>query len=246
MILRLLVAIGLLLAVGVDAQPLPDVDPSARPPLLTAPPEGPPPEPEPHLWDGNQTSIMAGAALNFLDHAPTNISSLGTGFRLAGRVGVIAQFVDAEIGLEHVTHAGTGGAGLTRSELGFQFGTHPGFPTIVFNDWFYDVFSGFHGYVGASLMRMTLTGTEALGQAHVTQGTEHAEWQPNIYVGAGADIPISPRNKGWGIWLTARYNLRWSWFGPKQPEMSTSDNQALILLSFRSNSTSWMRIPKPF
>ena len=224
----------------------PSVDPSDRPPLVTAPPEPPQPPPEPHLWDGNQTSVMIGPAMNWLNHSPALVDPQGVGFRVAARVSAISQFVDAELGFERVTHGGTSGAGLTRSEVGFQVGTHPGFPIIVFNDWWNDVFSGIHGYVGASVVRATLTGTDALAQIHVTQGAEHAEWQPNVYVGGGADFPISPRNKGWGIWLTARYNLRWMWFGPKQPEMSMADSQALLLLSFRSNSTSWARVPKPF
>ena len=222
------------------------VDPGDRPPLMTAPPEGPPPPPEPHLWDGNQTSVMIGPVMNGLDHAPALVDQLGLGFRVAGRLSAISQFVDVELGFERVTHGGTSGAGLTRSEVGFQVGTHPGFPIIVFNDWWNDVFSGVHGYVGASVVRATLTGTDALAQAHVTEGTEHTEWQPCIYVGAAADFPVSPRNKDWGIWLTAGYNLRWMWFGPKQPELSLSDNQAVLLLSFRSNSTSWARFPRPF
>jgi hypothetical protein len=223
-----------------------DVDPSARPPLETAPPESPPPPPEPHLWDGNQTSIMVGAAMNWLNHSPSLVDPQGVGFRIAGRVGAISQFVDAEIGFERVAHGGQAGAGLVRNDLGFQVGTHPAFPIIVFNDFWNDVISGFHGYVGASVVRATLTGADALLQAQVPGTTEHSEWQPCIYVGSGVDIPISPRNKDWGIWLTPRANVRWMWFGPKQPELGLTDSQFTISFSYRSNSTSWARIPKPF
>ncbi len=237
-----------LVASSASAQeaPTPTADPDDRPPLVTAPPEGPPPPAEPHLWDGNHTSVLVGPVVNWLDHAPSAVDTQCLGFRIAARMGVITQFVDAELGFERVTHGGQNGAGLTRNEVGFQVGTHPAFPIIVFNDWWNDVIAGIHGYVGASVARLTLTGTEALAQAQVFEGTEHAEWQPSVYVGAGMDIPVSPRNRDWGIWLTARYNLRWLWFGPKQPEMTLSDSQALLLLSFRSNSTSWARIPRPF
>ena len=244
---RRLVAV---LVAGLWAMPAwaqtPAADPEARPPLMTAPQEGPPPPPETRLWDGNHTSVMVGGAVNWVDHAPAMVEQQGIGFRIAGRLGVISQFVDTEIAFERVSHGGQNGAGLTRNELGFQVGTHPGFPLTVFNDWWYDVFAGIHGYAGASLMRVTMTGGPPLLLAHVAGETEHSEWQPNIYVGAGADFPISPRDKAWGLWLTARYNLRWSWFGPKQPELSLSDSQAVISLSFRLNTTSWARIPKPF
>ena len=225
---------------------LADVDPSDRPPLQTAGPEAPPPPPEPHLWDGNHTSIVAGPTLSFLDKAPPGLDGMGYGLRVAARVGTITQFVHAELGVEHTQFGGTGGAGLQRTEVGFQFGTHPGFPLVVFNDMTYDIFSGLHGYVGASLVRATLTGTDALAAAHVKNETEHSEWQPCIYVGAALDVPISPRNLAWGIWATAAYNLRWMWFGPKEPMLGLGDSQALLLLSFRWNSTSWARVPKPF
>ena len=223
-----------------------DVDPSARPPLQTAPPEGPPPPAEPHLWDGNQTSFMVGAVFNWLNHSPALVDPQGIGFRIAARLGAISQFVDAEIGYERVAHGGQSGAGFVRNDFGFQVGTHPAFPIIVFNDWWNDVISGFHGYVGASAVRGSLTGADALIQAQTPGVTEHSEWNPCIYVGSGVDIPVSPRNKGWGIWLTPRVNVRWLWFGPKQPELGMTDLQATIMLSYRSNSTSWARIPKPF
>lgn len=223
-----------------------DVDPSARPPLNTAGPEAPPPPPEPHLWDGNHTSIVLGPTLSMLDAAPKGLDTLGYGVRLAGRLSAITQFVDVELGLERTQHGGTDGASLSRTELGFQLGTHPGFPLVVFNDWTYDVFSGFHGYAGVSIVRATLTGKDALAAAHVVEKTEHSEWQPCVYVGAAADFPISERNKDWGLWLTAAYNLRWMWFGPREPELPLGDSQATLMLSYRWNNTSWARIPKPF
>lgn len=250
--LRIFLGILLTFPLAIQAQELPhaltptDADPHARPPLLTAPPEEPL-QPEPHLWDGNQTSVMAGVVYNSLDHPPAGLDRGALGFRVAARVSAITQFIDAELAFERASQEGAQGASLTRSEVAGQVGVHPGFPIIVFNDWFNDVISGVHFYLGLGLVRANLTGQAALLQAHVTDGsTEHAEWQPSMQAGVGADFPISPRNKSWGIWLTARYTLRWMWFGPHQPEVSLGDSQGVLLLGFRSNSTSWARFPRPF
>jgi hypothetical protein len=65
-------------------------------------------------------------------------------------------------------------------------------------------------------------------------------------LGAGVDIPVSPRNRNDGWWLTARYNLRWMRFGDGEPDWPQNDNQILLLLGYRQYNNSFARLPRPW
>ncbi|MBI5610708.1 MAG: hypothetical protein HY902_17660 [Deltaproteobacteria bacterium] len=218
-------------------------DPSARPPLRTAGPVEPAP-PKDLLYDGNYTSFLVGALLPRLDRALPGLDNQGLGLALAGRFSVITQFSDVALLLQHAQWSGAS-ASLQRTELGATMSVHPAFPLIVFNSWWYDVISGIHGYVGASLARIALDGSAAVAATGQT-GDSSSDWRPSLSAGVGADIPISPRDRHSGWWLTARYELRWTRFGAATPDWNLGDAQALILIGYRSYDNGYLRLPRPF
>lgn len=221
------------------------VDPSARPPLSTGTPE-PPVPPKDLLYDGNYWSVLAGFSLPHLDRSLPGIDRWGTGGRLAGRFSSITQFLDVEAGVEYARHGGSAGS-WTRTEIGGSAHLHPGFPLIVFNDFWNDVYSGVHGLLGVSVVRGALTGRQAVAKIRDNNvGAEEVDWRPCITLGAGVDIPVSPRNRNDGWWLTARYNLRWMRFGDGEPDWPQNDNQILIMLGYRRYNNSFTRLPRPW
>lgn len=223
--------------------------PGSRPPLSSGAAEEPPP-PKDRLFDGNHVGWMAGGAFARLDRALPGLDRWGQGLRLSGRIAAVTQFVDAGLDLQHLAHGGAA-AQLTRSELAVTLGTHPALPILVFNSWWYDVIAGLHGYVGASVGRFALRGAEALTVAHQTAaaqpaGAELVDWRPGVLLGFGADVPVSPRNRPSGWWLTLRYELRWRSFGHEAPEHPMGDQLFLIALGYRHYGNGWARLPRPF
>ncbi len=218
-------------------------DPSSRPPLHSAGPEQPPP-PKDLLYDGNYTSFLAGLLLPRLDRALPGLDKQGLGVALAGRFSVITQFTDVALHLQHGQWSGSG-ASLLRTELGATVALHPAFPLIVFNSWGYDVISGIHGYLGVSLARIALDGSAAVAATGQTDNP-NSDWRPSLSAGLGADIPISPRDRHSGWWLTARYELRWTRFGAATPDWNLGDSQAMILIGYRSYDNGYLRVPRPF
>ncbi|MSQ83457.1 MAG: hypothetical protein EXR77_11315 [Myxococcales bacterium] len=221
-------------------------DPAARPALRSAGPE-PAPPPKDQLYDGNYWSILAGITVPHLDRPLPAVAAWGTGGRLAGRFSSVTQALDVEAGLEYSRFGGTNasGASASRMELGFHGALHPGFPLIVFNEWLYDVLSGIHGFVGASVSAMSVSGASAVA-ATGEKGNDASDWRPSLACGLGVDFPVSARNKSSGWWLTTRYVLRWTRFGAAVPDRDFGDNQVVILLGWRSYDNSWARLPRPF
>lgn len=226
-------------------------DPSTRPALRTAPVE-PPPPPYASRWDGNATGFVVGPAWTRLDRALPGIDRTGLGLRVAGRMSFVMQFVDFEVFLEHARHGGAAlagggstGGGLSRTDLGGQMAVHPGFPLTVFNDFWSDVFAGVHGYAGLSMVRAALDGEPAVAAAGGT-GSSQVDWRPSVHVGAGVDVPLTARGQDHGWWLTLRYDLRWMNFGDFNPDLSLADSKVMVLLGYRSYSTSWAHVPRPF
>jgi hypothetical protein len=219
------------------------VDPSARPPLHTAGPEEPPP-PRDLRYDGNHIGWMVGATLPTLDAPIAGLDRSGAGLRISGRISAITQFIDANLDLQ-IDRFGGPQASLLRTELGTKLGTHPGFPFIVFNDWTNDVISGVHGYIGASLVRADLEGSAAVASTRQT-GNRAVGWSPQFTCGVGADIPVSPRDRPHGWWLTVRYELRWMRWGEALPAWNMGDSQLVLQLGRRSYDNSWARVPRPF
>lgn len=220
------------------------LDPSSRPPLSSGVPEEPRPPPD-HLFDGNYTSGHVGLLLPKLDQAVPGLDALGYGLALGTRLSVITQFVDAGLDVSHARWSGPS-AQLTRTELGVKVGLHPGFPATVFNSWLYDVYSGIHGYLGTSVARLALDGGAAVLHTTGEASPSALDWRPCLTAGAGADFPISPRDRSYGWWLTLRYELRWTRFGSAIPDFNLGDGQALILIAYRSYNNSWARMPRPF
>ena len=238
--------LGAALGLCLLAAPLRAQTPPSPPPLQTAPP----PEvdqPEIHRYDGNHTGVVAGATTTSLQREIAGIAARGYGFRVGGRIASVLQIADLEFTYEHVKHGAANGADAawTRNEAGMLISLHPGFPFAVFNTAFYDVVAGVHGYLGTSMVRATLRGAPALAQAH-SDGQELSSWQPCLAVGAGLDVPLSPRGASSGLWLTLRYGLRWMGFGPHDPNLNLADSQAMVELNWRFYDTSWARLPRPF
>lgn len=228
-------------ALGEEALP----DPAARPPLSTGTPEAPVP-PKDFLYDGNYWSVLAGVSFPHLDRSLPGIDRWGTGGRLAGRLSTITQFLDVEGGIEYARHGGSEGS-WTRMEVGGSAHLHPGFPLVVFNDFWNDVYSGVHGLLGVSVVRGSMTGKRAVSKIRDNElGATEVDWRPCITLGAGVDIPISPRNRHDGWWLTARYNMRWMRFGDGEPDWPLNDNQVLLLIGYRRYNNSFMRVPRPW
>lgn len=236
-------ALALLLARGAAASPADPVDPASRPPLSSGAAEEPPPAKD-RLYDGNSLGWMLGGVASRLDRALPGLDRWGQGARLSGRIAAIAQFVDAGIDLQHVRHAGAS-ARLSRSEVVATLGTHPALPILVFNRWWYDVIAGLHGYVGASFGRAALEGSAALATAH-QPGAALVDWRGGVLIGFGADVPVSPRNRPSGWWLTLRYELRWSRFGREAPEHPLGDQTWVLALGYRHHGNGWARLPRPF
>jgi hypothetical protein len=218
-------------------------DPASRPPLHSAGAEDPP-RAKDLLYDGNYTSFLAGLALPRLDNALAGLERQGAGVALGGRFSVITQFMDVALLLEHGRWGG-GSAALRRSDLGATVSIHPAFPVVVFNTWSYDVLSGLHVFIGGSLARIALDGSQALAATGET-GSSSTDWRPGINIGVGSDIPISPRNRHSGWWLTARYELRWARFGSAVPDWNLGDSQLLVLIGYRTYDNGWARLPRPF
>jgi hypothetical protein len=231
------------LAAPAGAQP---VDPSARPPLLTVPNE-PEPRPEPRRWDGNHTGLLVAATGSQLDGAPIGVTPRGYGLRVAGRLAFIAQVAEFEAGYEHMAHGSAtgGGGGWQRDELSAQGAFHPIFPAAVFSSFLGDVLAGFHGFLGASIVRGTAQGAATVA-ALGGSGASLAEWQPSVFSGAGLDVPITRGNADWGLWLVGRWTLRWLSFGPQRPRPDLGDTQAMVGLNVRWYTTNWARMPRPF
>jgi hypothetical protein len=244
----LVAAWSLLASLAVGQEMLPD--PAARPPLSTGTPEAPVP-PKDFLYDGNYWSVLGGLSLTQLDRPLPGVAQWGAGGRLALRFSSITQFLDVETGVEYSRHgAAAAKSGVTdgswsRLEVGGSAHLHPGFPLIAFNDFWNDIFSGVHGLLGVSVVRGELTGTNAVAKIR-DGGTSEVDWRPCITLGAGVDIPVSPRNRNDGWWLTARYNLRWMRFGDGEPDWPQNDNQILLLLGYRQYNNSFARLPRPW
>lgn len=219
------------------------VDPRSRPPLSTGTPEDPPPAKE-FLYDGNHVGWMIGPVFPALDGELPGVDRWGKGLRLAGRISAITQFIDGDLDLQHVEHGGNS-AGLTRTDLAIRVGSHPAFPFVVFNSWANDVISGIHMYVGAQVGRLALQGPAAVA-AMGLEGAQAVQWRPAGLVGVGADIPVSPRNRSSGWWLTLRYELRWTGFGSSAPRHDLDDSTVAVLLGYRSYNNSWARWSRPF
>lgn len=228
-----------LLLVPHGAHAVDPTDPASRPPLHTAEPEPAPPQARPR-WDGNATGVLIGPAWTHLDKSLPGVDPTGWGVRAAARVSFIMQFMDLELGLEHTRHGGIGG--LTRTDLGAQVALHPGFPMLVFNDFLSDIIASFHGLGALSLVRASL-GNPALIP---TSGGQEVDWRLCLTVGAGLDIPLSPRDLDHGWWLTLRYTLRWMNFGHFDPDLALSDSQVLVLIGYRSYGNEWARVKPPF
>lgn len=220
-------------------------DPAARPALTTAGPEEPPP-PKTLLYDGNYWGVLGGVVGSRFDDPLSGVAPLGLGGRVAGRFSTVTQFMDLEAGVEYVPHGADSGSNrASRLGFGIQGALHPAFPLLVFNNWLYDVVSGIHGFVGVSAARLAIEGQQAVASARGT-GETASDWRPLLACGLGADIPISPRNRSSGWWLTARYALRWMRFGPATPYRDVGDGQFQVLLGWRSYDNSWARLPRPF
>ncbi len=219
------------------------VDPHSRPPLSTATPEEPA-APKDFLYDGNHVGLMLGPVFSGLDRALPGLDRNGTGLRLGGRISAITQFIDGGVDLQHVEHGGSA-ASLSRTELGVRVGSHPAFPFVVFNSWINDVISGVHLYVGASVGRLALQGQQAVAAVGL-DGTSAVQWRPSALVGVGADLPVSPRHRPNGWWLTLRYELRWTGFGSTAPRHNLDDSMVGVLLGYRSYNNSWARWSRPF
>lgn len=219
-----------------------DADPAARPALQTVPVA--PVEPvDGRKWDGNHIGFLIGASYLSLDKPQVGIEQNGVGVRVAGRFSSIVQLLDVELGFEHSQFGGAGS--FARNELGVQAGLHPGFPLTVFNDFIDDVFAGVHLFAGASLVRGSMGGGVSVAAAGGS-GDSLVNWQPCVTTGIGMDIPISPRDRASGWWLTLRYALRWSRFGLTNPDLNFGDSQLVLLLGYRDYDTSFTRVPRPF
>lgn len=220
-------------------------DPASRPPLAAPQTDAPPP-PALHKWDGNATGLVVGPTMAWLDRVPNGLAAQGWGIHAALRMSFIAQFLDAEFLLDHDRYAGSGATGLdgglTRTAVGFQGALHPGFPLLVFNDFTNDIAAGVHGYVGLQMVRLSLPDGARIPQ---TDGAT-SDWRPGVTVGVGVDVPVSPRDKGSGWWLTGRYEGRWVWFGDHNPDLPLGDTRALLLLGWRYYDTSWARLGLPW
>lgn len=238
-----LAALAWLVPIGVWATPADPLAPGSRPPLSSGLPEEPPP-PKDRLYDGNHVGWMVGGVLSRLDRQLPGLDRWGQGARLSGRIAAVTQVVDAGVDLQQVVFAGPSAA-LARSELAVTIGTHPALPILVFNDWKYDVIAGLHGYVGAAVSRAELSGVQALAAAHQA-GAQLVDWRPLAILGFGADLPVSPRHRPHGWWLTLRYELRWSRFGHEAPEHPLGDQLLVLALGYRHYSNGWARIPRPF
>ncbi len=220
-------------------------DPAARPPLQSAGPEEPVP-PKTLLFDGNYWGILGGLVGSRLDDPLAGVAPVGFGGRLAGRFSTVTQFMDLEAGIEYIGHGSEVGANAaSRLAFGVHGAIHPAFPLLVFNNWLYDVISGFHGFVGVSAARVGIEGAQAVASARGT-GDSATDWRPMLSCGVGADIPVSPRNQASGWWLTARYALRWMRFGPATPYRDVGDGEFQLLLGWRSYDNGWARLPRPF
>lgn len=226
------------------AEVVPPADPKARPPLATTGPDVPP-ERVPSKFDGNHSGLVIGGGPTWLVRPPAGVAEQGLSLRVAGRFGAVLQFVDGEVALSRTSHGGANGAGWIRNEGTLQLATHPGFPMLVFNDWVSDVLAGVHAFGSVSLVRATLTGTAAVASAGAP-GPEHGEWHGALSAGVGVDVPVSPRDRDWGLWLTVRYAARWLQFGRVEPELNAGDRQLLVLIGWRTYTTSWGRVPRPF
>ncbi len=219
-----------------------DADPSARPALQSVPP--PPAEPaDTRKWDGNHIGFLFGASYAMLDKPQIGLDKNGLGLRVAGRFSSIVQLLDIELGFEHTQFGGVGS--FARNELGVQAGLHPAFPLTVFNDFIDDVFAGIHLFAGASLVRGSMGGQSAVVAAGGT-GDSLVSWQPCVSTGVGMDVPVSPRDRASGWWLTLRYTLRWYRFGLANPDLNFGDSQIVLLLGYRDYNTSFTRVTRPF
>lgn len=218
-------------------------NPSSRPPLSTGTPEDPIP-PKEFLYDGNHVGWMIGPAFQGLGTTPPGLDPWGKGLRVGGRISAVTQFVDGGIDLQHIEHGGAS-AGLSRTDVGIRVGTHPALPIVVFNSWLNDVLSGVHLYVGATVGRIALQGSPAVAAVGLS-GAEAVQWRPGALVGAGVDVPVSPRNRSSGLWLTLRYELQWTGFGGTAPRHDLDAGLVAVLLGYRSYNNSWGRIARPF
>ncbi len=249
MITRHVVQVGLIAAClwagPLQAAPDPS-DPAARPPLRTAGPEEEAPAKD-LLYDGNYTSVLGGLAVPRLDVKLPGVAQRGIGARLAGRFSTVTQFADAELGLEYAQFAGegAGGGSANRIELGAQVAVHPGFPLVVFNNWWYDVASGVHLFVGAAVVRASVSGAGAVAATRQS-GSDATDWTSGLTGGIGVDVPVSPRDRHSGWWLTLRYVTRWARFGTAVPDHNLGDGQWLALLGWRTYDNGWARLPRPF
>lgn len=232
------------LSLGLGAPAFADsTDPASRPPLTAPQTDGLPPPPL-HKWDGNATGVVIGPTMAWLDRVPAGLAAQGLGVHAALRMSFIAQFLDAELLLDHDRYAGAAGldGGLTRTAVGFQGALHPGFPLVVFNDFLNDIAAGVHGYFGLQMVRLSLPDGARMAQ---TDGTT-SDWRPGVTVGVGLDVPVSPRDRGSGWWLTGRYEGRWVWFGDHNPDLPLGDTRALVLLGWRYYDTNWARLGLPW
>ncbi len=220
-------------------------DPATRPPLSSAGPEEPPP-PRSLLYDGNYWGVLGGLAGSRLDVPLAGVAPLGLGGRLAVRFSTVTQFMDLEGGVEYVAHSSLAESNqASRLAFGVHGALHPAFPLLVFNNWFYDVISGIHLFVGAAAARVAIDGSQAVASARA-KGDSAADWRPLLSSGVGVDIPVSARNQPSGWWLTARYALRWLRFGPSTPYGDLGDSHFQVLLGWRSYDNGWARLPRPF
>lgn len=239
-----LLATALPTMAGADPVPTDPADPRSRPPLLTAGADDPI-SPKDLLYDGNYISVLGGAVVPALDRPLPGVDRLGAGGRLALRLSAVTQFADAEVGAEFARFGGTGGAGAGRVDLGVHVAAHPAFPLLVFNDWWNDVWSGIHGYVGARVARTSVDGAAAVAAAG-GGGASAVDWRPALLVGAGVDLPVSPRNHHSGWWLTVRYEARWARFGDAVPDRDLGERQLVALIGWRRYDNGWARLPRPF
>lgn len=218
-------------------------DPSLRPPLKSAGVPEPPP-PKDQLFDGNYWGLHGGATYATRSAAIAGVADSGAGLRAGGRFSAILQLLDVDAALQYARFSGSANA-VSRLDLSLTAALHPGFPLLVFNSWMYDVIAGLHGWAGADFGRWTVSGDEAAA-AIGAKGGDYGQFGAALCFGAGADLPLSPRDGHAGWWLTVRYAMRLAKIGPAIPQHDFSDGQWQLWLGWRNYDNSWARVPRPF